>query len=57
HSEELSVHPMTLLVCGKIATLIKAMSMEEYKEAFRLEKDFTPEEEAKIRADNAWAES
>lgn len=57
HSEELGVHSMTLLVCGKIATLVKAMSAKEYAEAFRIDKDFTPEEEAAIRADNKWAES
>ena len=56
-SQSLDVHPMGLLLCGKIASIIKGMSLEDYHKTFELEKDFTPEEEEQIRKDNSWAES
>ena len=56
-SQSLDVHPMGLLLCGKIASIIKGMSLEDYHKTFELEKDFTPEEEEKIRQENSWAES
>jgi len=56
-SQSLDVHPMGLLLCGKIASIIKGMSLEDYHKTFELEKDFTPEEEEAIRKDNSWAES
>ena len=51
------MHALTLLLCAKIASIIKAMPLEAYHATFKLDVDYTPEEEAKIRADNKWAES
>ncbi|KAM7466405.1 hypothetical protein LguiB_013967 [Lonicera macranthoides] len=42
-------------VCTKIADRIKDMSVEEVREVFKIENDFTPEEEKKIRDEHAWA--
>ena len=51
------MHALGLLLCGKIASIIKGMSLEDYHKTFELEKDFTPEEEEEIRQANSWAES
>ncbi|KHN74017.1 E3 ubiquitin ligase complex SCF subunit sconC, partial [Toxocara canis] len=42
--------------CKTIAALIKGKSVEELREFFHIENDFTPEEEAKVREENAWCE-
>ncbi|EJD75664.1 hypothetical protein LOAG_17244 [Loa loa] len=47
-----------LLSCGckTIANHIKGKTVEELRVFFNIENDFTPEEEARIRAENAWCE-
>uniref|UniRef100_A0A915B6W6 Skp1-related protein n=1 Tax=Parascaris univalens TaxID=6257 RepID=A0A915B6W6_PARUN len=42
--------------CKTIAALIKGKSVEELREFFHIENDFTPEEEARVREENAWCE-
>ncbi|CAG9539655.1 unnamed protein product, partial [Cercopithifilaria johnstoni] len=42
--------------CKTIANHIKGKSVEELRTFFNIENDFTPEEEARIRAENAWCE-
>lgn len=48
-----------LLVCGckMIANHIKGKTVEELRTFFNIENDFTPEEEARIREENAWCET
>lgn len=42
--------------CKVIANSIKGKSPEELRRHFNIINDFTPEEEAKMKEDNAWAE-
>lgn len=44
------------LCCATIASLVKGKSVEEMREFFGVENDFTPEEEEKIREENKWIE-
>ena len=41
--------------CGAVADLIKDKQPEQIREIFGLENTFTPEEEAAVRRENAWA--
>jgi S-phase kinase-associated protein 1 len=36
--------------------MMKGKSIEEIRELFNIENDFTPEEEEQIREENKWAE-
>ncbi|KAM7462382.1 hypothetical protein LguiA_030503 [Lonicera macranthoides] len=51
----LNIESLVEKICTKIADRIKDMSVEEVREAFKIENDFTPEEEKKIRNEHAWA--
>ncbi|KAM7466402.1 hypothetical protein LguiB_013964 [Lonicera macranthoides] len=51
----LNIKSLLEKVCTKIADRIKDMSVEEVREVFKIENDFTPEEEKKIRDEHAWA--
>ncbi len=42
--------------CQKVADLVKEKSVEELREIFGIVNDFTPEEEAKIKEETAWAD-
>uniref|UniRef100_A0AAF5PRJ0 Skp1-related protein n=2 Tax=Wuchereria bancrofti TaxID=6293 RepID=A0AAF5PRJ0_WUCBA len=42
--------------CKTISNHIKGKTVEELRAFFNIENDFTPEEEARIRAENAWCE-
>lgn len=53
----LDIEGLLNLGCAKIATLVKGKNVEEIRELFGIENDFTPEEEARIREENKWAES
>jgi S-phase kinase-associated protein 1 len=44
------------LSCAKVATLLKDKTPEEVKETFKIEGEFTEEEEAKVTAENPWLE-
>lgn len=53
----LDIEGLLNLGCAKIASMIKDRSVEDIRELFGIENDFTPEEEARIREENSWAES
>lgn len=41
--------------CAHVAGMITGKSPEEIRQTFGIKNDLTPEEEEKLRADNAWA--
>lgn len=43
------------LTCQTVADMIKEKTPEEIYKTFNIENDFTPEEEEKIKRENAWA--
>lgn len=45
------------LTCAKMASFIPGKTIEELRELFGVENDFTPEEEEKIRKENAWIDN
>jgi len=42
----LDIKPLLELSCAKVASLIKGKSVQEIRQFFNIENDFTPEEEA-----------
>ena len=52
----LDIKPLLELSCAKVASLIKGKSVQEIRQFFNIENDFTPEEEAQIMEENRWAE-
>ena len=55
-SNFLDIEGLLNLGCAKVASLIKGKNVEEIRDLFGIENDFTPEEEAQIREENKWAE-
>ncbi|KAI3949288.1 hypothetical protein MKW98_023225 [Papaver atlanticum] len=51
----LSIKSLLDVTCEAVAVMIKDMKVEEVREIFNIKNDFTPEEEAAVRAENAWA--
>ena len=52
----LDIKPLLDLTCAKVASMIKGKTPQEIRATFNIADDFTPEEEAKVRADNPWLE-
>jgi S-phase kinase-associated protein 1 len=52
----LDIKPLLDLTCAKVASMIKGKTPQEIRSTFNIADDFTPEEEAKVRADNPWLE-
>ena len=52
----LDIKPLLELSCAKVASMIKGKSVQEVRNLFNIENDFTPEEEAQIMEENKWAE-
>ena len=52
----LDIKPLLELSCAKVASLIKGKSVQEIRDFFNIENDFTPEEEAQVMEENRWAE-
>ena len=42
------------VVCKTVANLVKGKTPDEIRKTFRIDNDFTPEEEAQIRKENEW---
>ncbi|KEH23706.1 putative S-phase kinase-associated protein [Medicago truncatula] len=51
----LNIKNLLDLCCQTVADDIKDKKPEEIREIFSVENDFNPEEEAKVRNENAWA--
>lgn len=51
----LDVKGLLDLLCQAVADRIKDESVERVRELFNIQNDFTPEEEAAVRNENAWA--
>ncbi|URD84141.1 SKP1-like protein [Musa troglodytarum] len=51
----LESRPLLILLCKAIADNVKDMPVEEVREYFSIENDFTEEEEQTVRAENQWA--
>lgn len=52
----LHIQPLLDLSCKTVANMIKGKSPQEIRETFNIPNDFTPEEEEKVRKENAWTE-
>ncbi|MCL7049251.1 hypothetical protein MKW94_011001 [Papaver nudicaule] len=51
----LDISTLFELTCEVVARKIRDMSPEQIRDYLRIENDYSPEAEAKVRADNAWA--
>ena len=54
---DLGFKRLVTLCAARFACIIKQLSDEEYAATFGLSREFTPEEEAKVREAYKWAES
>lgn len=52
----MDIKPLLDLTCLAVSVMIKGKSPEELRKIFNLPDEFTPEEEAQVREENAWAE-
>jgi len=52
----LDLKPLLEICCKTICNWMKGKSVEEVRTMFGIESDYTPEEEEKMKKDNAWAE-
>ena len=52
----LDIKSLLDLCSAKLASWITSYSVEEIREFFGIENDYTPEEEAKIKEENMWAQ-
>ena len=52
----LDIKPLLEVTCAAVAAMMKGKSIEEIRDLFNIENDFTPEEEEQIREENKWAE-
>jgi S-phase kinase-associated protein 1 len=53
----LEIESLLDLTCAKVATMLKGKSVEEIRETFGIENDFTPEEEEEIKKENTWCDN
>ncbi|PKA48000.1 SKP1-like protein 4 [Apostasia shenzhenica] len=51
----LEVKGLLELILEKLASMIRGKSVEEIREIFKIENDYTPEEEAEFRKEHQWA--
>ncbi|KAH7332148.1 hypothetical protein KP509_20G071200, partial [Ceratopteris richardii] len=50
----LNIQSLLDLTCQRVADMIKEKTPEEIRRAFKIENDFTPEEEEEVRPENQW---
>lgn len=50
----LNINDLLDLTCGCVASMIHGKTAEQIREMFKIENDFTKEEEEKIKTENAW---
>lgn len=55
-SNFMDIQPLLNLCCAKTASMIQGKTPEQIRAEFIIVNDFTPEEEAAVRAENKWAE-
>jgi len=55
-SNYMDIQPLLDLTCKTVASMIKGKSPEQIRADFNIKSDFTPEEEAEVRSENAWCE-
>ena len=53
----LEIESLLDITCAKVATMLKGKSVEEIRNIFGIENDFTPEEEEEIKKENNWCEN
>ncbi|KAJ9077268.1 hypothetical protein DSO57_1018341 [Entomophthora muscae] len=53
----LDIKPLITVCCKMVANMIRGKTVEQVREEFNIVNDFTPEEEAEIRKENAWIEN
>ncbi|KAH9297317.1 hypothetical protein KI387_028999 [Taxus chinensis] len=51
----LNIQNLLDLTCKTVADMIKGKTPEQIRQKFNITNDFTPEEEAQVRNENAWA--
>ena len=51
----LNIKPLLDLLCRTVAGMISGKTVEEIREMFGIQNDFTPEEEERVRQENQWA--
>ncbi|KAL6561037.1 SKP1-like protein 4 [Orobanche gracilis] len=51
----LNIKSLLDLMCGTVANMIRGKTPEEIRKTFHIKNDYTPEEEAEVRRENAWA--
>jgi S-phase kinase-associated protein 1 len=51
----LDIKSLLELTCQSAADMMKGKTPEEIREMFNIKNDFSPEEEAQVRAENKWA--
>lgn len=52
----MDIKPLLDLCCARIASFIKGKTPEQIRTNLNIPNDFTPEEEAAVKAENKWAE-
>jgi S-phase kinase-associated protein 1 len=52
----MDIKPLLDLTCLAVSILIKGKSAAELREMFNISSDFSPEEDAQIKKENAWVE-
>lgn len=50
----LEIEPLLDLLCKTVANMIKGLTVEQIRDRFHIVNDFSPEEEAEIRAESEW---
>jgi S-phase kinase-associated protein 1 len=54
-SNYLDIQPLLICITSHVASLMRGKTPQEIRETFQITNDFTPEEEAQILEENAWA--